>query len=107
MIVGKTSLDKVLLKKIYREPDKVGEYSNSLIPKEFRHLKEIQDNQIYLVCMTLRKIGITDYKVVHSTVNVLLRGVRITGYVDELVEVEELYSIVNIERTKLFLERLK
>lgn len=106
MFVGSSNIDREYLKKIYRNPDRIREYSNSLIPQEFRHLEILRDNQLYFVCMTLRKIGITDYKTLQNTIRELLKGVRITGYTDEVTDITFLYNIVNMNKVKLYLERL-
>ena len=106
MLIGKIDLDKNILRKYLRDPEKIKEYSNSVIPKEFNHLKELQDNQLYYTAMFLRKMGLSDYKTIQDTINALLSGVRITGYVDELIEVDSLYMFVDMDRVNLYLERL-
>lgn len=106
MLVGCTSLSNEKLLKIYRNPEALRHYSNSLIPEEFRHVKELQDNQLYFVCMTLRKLGIKDYKELQKTIHELLKGLRVTGYVNDVVEVSFLYNIVNKSKVELYLERL-
>lgn len=106
MFVGSSKLDNTYLRKIFREPDVIREYSKSLIPKEFSHIRELQDNQLYYICMTLRKIGITDYKALHQTIKELLTGVRVTGYVDDIIDISYTYNIVNQDKVNLYLERL-
>lgn len=106
MFVGSAYLDNTYLKKIFKEPEAIRKYSDSLIPKEFSHIKELQDNQLYYICMTLRKIGINDYKALNLTLRELLKGIRVTGYVDDIVEISFIYSIVNQDKVNLYLERL-
>lgn len=106
MFVGSSNIDSEYLRKIYRDPLKIIEYSNSLIPKEFKHVKELQDNQLYLICMSLRKLGIRDFKDLQLTTKELLKGLRITGYVDDVVDISFIYNIVNMDKVKLYLERL-
>lgn len=106
MFVGSSKLDTMYLRKNFKFPDLLREYSSSLIPKEFSHVRELQDNQLYLVCMTLRKLGLMDFKELHSTIRELLKGVRVTGYVDDIVDISFTYNIVNKDKVKLYLERL-
>lgn len=106
MFVGSSKLDSNYLKKIFREPDRIREYSDSLIPKEFSHIKELKDNQLYYICMSMRKLGITDYRTLNSTIHELLKGLRVTGYVNSIIDVEFIYNIVNLDKVNLFLERL-
>jgi hypothetical protein len=106
MFVGTSKLDLAYLRKIFKEPDRIREYSNSLIPPEFSHVRELRDNQLYLICMTIRKLGLNDYREVHSTIHDLLKGVRVTGYVDDIVDISFIYNIVNMDKVNLYLERL-
>lgn len=106
MFVGSSKLDNTYLKKIYKEPESIREYSKSLIPKEFSHIKELQDNQLYLICMTIRKLGLPDYREVQSTIRELLKGLRVTGYVDDVIDISFIYNIVNMDKVNIYLERL-
>lgn len=106
MFIGSSKLDVAHLRRIFREPDRIREYSNSLIPKEFAHVRELRDNQLYFICMTLRKLGLNDYREVNNTIHDLLKGVRITGYVDDVVDISFIYNIVNIDKVNLYIERL-
>ncbi len=106
MFVGKSSIDLEYIKRNYNNPEKIIEYSNSLIPKEFSHLKELNDNQLYYICMILRKSGLRDFKGVNSTINTLLKGVKIVGYVDEVIEISVIYDFVNMKKLNIYLERL-
>lgn len=106
MIIGSTNVDKSFLMRNFKYTDKIIEYSNSLIPDEFRHIKELRDNQLYYICMTLRKLGLSDYRALHNSIHTLLKGVRITGYVDDVLEVSLLYNLVNRDKVNLYLERL-
>lgn len=106
MFVGSSNIDTIHLRKIFKDIKLVKEYSNSLIPKEFKHIQELQDNQLYLICMTLRKIGLLDYKEVSSVIGTLMKDIKVTGYVDEVIDVSFIYNIVNMDKVKLYLERL-
>lgn len=106
MFVGNSKPDISLLRRIFKEPDRIREYSDSLIPKEFMHIRELRDNQLYLICMTIRKLGLNDYREVNNTIHDLLKGVRITGYVDDIVDISFMYNIVNMDKVKLYIERL-
>jgi hypothetical protein len=106
MFIGSYKIDIDYLKRIYRKPELVKEYSNSLIPKEFVHIKELRDNQLYYICMSLRKIGILDYKELNESINIILKGLRITGYADELIEVSVIYNLINKDKLDVYLERL-
>ena len=106
MFIGSKDLDLDFLRKNFYNIEKLKNYSNSLIPEEFRHLDQIQDNQLYYIVLNLRKIGITDYRKLKSVTRELLSGIKIMGYVNSVIEVTSLYSIVNIDRVNLLLERL-
>lgn len=106
MFVGSTNIDKDKLRRIFKDPSLVKAYSDSLIPEEFRHIRELQDNQLYIVAMTIRRIGLNDYKAMEKSINQLLKGVRITGFTQSLVEISFVYNLVNNDKVNLYLERL-
>lgn len=49
------------------------------VPLLFRHVKEIVDNQKYLLALEVRKVYSGDYNKWHSLCEGLLEGVRVTG----------------------------
>lgn len=106
MFIGNSNLDHSFLRRNFKNPDKIREYSKSLIPKEFSHIKELQDNQLYYVILSMRKIGIKDYKALRESISKLLKGVRVTGYVDDIIDISYLYNITNKNKVDLYLERL-
>ena len=106
MIVGSTKIDYEFLRRNYKNVENIKRYIVGCIPERFRHVRQIYDNQTYYVCMCLRKVGITDYKELHATLHSLLSGVKITGYVDFVVECEFLLQLSNKDKLNLYLERL-
>ena len=49
------------------------------VPLLFRHIKEIVDNQKYLIALEVRKMYKGDYNKWHSLCEGLLEGVKVTG----------------------------
>lgn len=106
MFVGTTNLDTEFLRTNYKNPTKIRKYSNSLIPEEFSENSKLKDNQLYFVCLTMRKLGITDYDGLRETIRVLFKGLRVTGYVDSVLEISSVYSYINREKLERYIRRL-
>lgn len=78
-------------------------YTLSKIPKHFRGVKEIVDNQKYLVALYVRKAYKDDYNKWHPLCSQLLEGVRVHGCVDTLTSCTEVLEECDLKMLKKFL----
>ena len=105
MLVGKIDIDEKKLAVSSRSVETFLEFSDSLVPKAFNGCKAIIDNQRYLCCVKLRKIESVSWSVKKPLLDEVMSGLSIIGYMDELVEVEKLCSIVNMYKVHEYIER--
>lgn len=106
MIIGNAAVDKRTLYSIWDDPDKVREYSLSLIPEQFRGNLKIAQNQLYYVALHIRKLGLKDFKKMRKVLDELLSSSPITGSATYVVEVKSLYDYVDADKLNLYLERM-
>lgn len=107
MIIGSANLDHKFLLQNYGEADKIRAYAYSLVPEEFQHCTAIKHNQLYFIVMSIRKIeSIKDFKLMNKTITELLSTIRVTGYMDEIIEVSSIYNLINMNKVNLYIERL-
>lgn len=105
IIVGKVDINLKELEKCSWNYDKFIEYSDSLVPEEFRHIKAITDNQRYLCAVRVRKLSNIPWDVRADLVNRVMQEVSIVGYADQLIEAVSLHLLVNKEKVFHYLEK--
>lgn len=105
MLVGKIDIDEKKLAISSRSVETFLEFSDSLVPKAFSGCNAIINNQRYLCCVKLRKIDSVSWDVKRQLLDKVLSNLSIIGYMDELVEVEKLCSIVNMYKVQEYIER--
>lgn len=104
MIVGTTSINIEALIKNSGTVTQFENFCESLVPEEFRHIRTIIDNQKYLCCMIYRKLENVTWSRKKELLNEVLRGLRIVGLTDMLVEASSLIGMINRERIEKFKE---
>lgn len=75
------------------------------VPLLFRHIKEIVDNQKYLVALEVRKIYKGDYNKWHGLCEGLLEGVKVTGSIHTIYTCYELLNKCDFDMIEKFLEK--
>lgn len=105
MLVGTKNIDIPNLKNACRSVQTLREYSDSLVPAYFSHIKEIVNNQRYLVAVAVRNVYKDDYNKWKPLCDGLLEGVRLTGGVTDLYSCSELLRACNVKVLKSFLEK--
>lgn len=75
------------------------------VPLLFRHIKEIVDNQKYLLALEVRKMCKNDYNKWHSLCEGLLEGVRVTGSIHSIYTCYELLNKCDKSLMEKFLEK--
>lgn len=105
MLVGSTSYDIDFLRSNYKDPIRIKKYSDSLVPEELRHNEQLKMNQLYFICLTMRRIGILDYENLYKTIESLFYGLRVSGIGNSFHSVKELNDFIDKDRILLYLER--
>lgn len=97
MIVGSKNINKSELTKYVSSVSKLIEYSDSLVPEYLRYRKEILFNQRYIVALAVREIQSISYNDRVVLLDNFLRDTYITGVVDRMYDIEDLFDYVDRE----------
>lgn len=100
MIVGSKNINKSELTKYVSSVSKLIEYSDSLVPEYLRYRKEILFNQRYIVALAVREIQSISYNDRVALLDNFLRDTYITGMVDRIYDVEDLFDYVDKEEVE-------
>jgi len=105
MIVGASRVDKQELVLASTSVQSFEEFCVAQVPDEFKHCREIVDNQKYLCCIILRSIKTVPWDKKKPVIDDVMRGLSIVGFTDTLVEATSLLGVANLKRVKKFKER--
>ena len=100
MIVGSKNINKSELTKYVSSVSKLIEYSDSLVPEYLRYRKEILFNQRYIVALSVREIQSISYNDRVALLDNFLRDTYITGVVDRIYDIEDLFDYVDKEEVE-------
>lgn len=100
MIVGSKNINKSELAKCVSSVSKLIDYSDSLVPEYLRHRKEILFNQRYIVALAVREIQSISYNDRVALLDNFLRDTYITGVVDRIYDIEDLFDYVDKEEVE-------
>lgn len=97
MIVGSKNINKSELAKCVSSVSKLIDYSDSLVPEYLRYRKEILFNQRYVVALAIREMQSIPYNDRVMLLDRFLRDTYITGVVDRIYDIEDLFDYVDKE----------
>lgn len=100
MIVGSKNINKSELAKCVSSVSKLIDYSDSLVPEYLRYRKEILFNQRYVVALTIREMQSIPYNDRVMLLDRFLRDTYITGVVDRIYDIEDLFDCVDKEEVE-------
>lgn len=100
MIVGSKNINKSELAKCVSSVSKLIEYSDSLVPEYLRYRKEILFNQRYIVALAVREMQSISYNDRVALLDNFLRDTYITGVVDRIYDIEDLFDYVDKEEVE-------
>lgn len=100
MIVGSKNVNKSELTKYVSSVSKLIEYSDSLVPEYLRYRKEILFNQRYIVALAIREMQNIPYSDRVMLLDNFLRDTYITGVVDRIYDIEDLFDYVDKEEVE-------
>jgi hypothetical protein len=100
MIVGSKNINKSELAKCVSSVSKLIEYSDSLVPEYLRYRKEILFNQRYIVALAIREMQSISYNDRVALLDNFLRDTYITGVVDRIYDIEDLFDYVDKEEVE-------
>lgn len=95
MIVGSKNVNKSELTKYVSSVSELIEYSDSLVPEYLRYRKEILFNQRYIVALAIREMQNISYNDRVALLDNFLRDTYITGVVDRIYDIEDLFDYVD------------
>ena len=100
MIVGSKNVNKSELAKCVSSVSKLIDYSDSLVPEYLRYRKEILFNQRYIVALAIREMQSIPYNDRVMLLDRFLRDTYITGVVDRMYDIEDLFDYVDKEEVE-------
>lgn len=100
MIVGSKNINKSELAKYVSSVSKLIDYSDSLVPEYLRYRKEILFNQRYIVALAIRDMQSISYNDRVALLDNFLRDTYITGVVDRIYDIEDLFDYVDKEEVE-------
>lgn len=107
MLLGKSDVDIIELRKHMVDYETYCAYCDSLIPEEFRHVKELCDNQRYYCAMNIRKSEDIPWDKKKDLIVTVMSNVTVTGLTDMCIDIETLKPYMGRARMEKFFRRLK
>lgn len=102
MVVG-SRVDVNVLRHKLRSVDDLKRYAEILVPRSFRHITKIIDNQKYLVAIELRNMKSIDFKKRHALADELIKDITISGTMNEIVYAEDLLQFADFNKIVRYL----
>ena len=106
MIVGKAYISEIELQHNVKSAEEFIKFCDNLVPKEFRGCKGIVNNQRYLCCLYLRKCKSVSWDVKKEILNTVMPQISVIGYINNLVEVNTLYSHVDMGKVNKYVKEV-
>ena len=106
MIVGRSDVSILEVERHSKDVKTFIQFADSLIPQEFRNVLAIQQNQRYLCCLILRKSKSISWDKKEALITEVLAQVRITGFVDNIISAEDIWTFVDKEKLNKHIRRL-
>lgn len=97
MVVG-SDVDTRKLIKASKSLEALIEYSDSLVPKCLRHIKELLYNQRYYVAIELRNIQSIDFYKRTELANKLIEDIYISGTFNEVIFITEVFAYADMDK---------
>jgi len=101
MIVGRKDFTK--LKLACRSEDSLLRFTVDLVPTPLRHIREVVDNQKYLVALHVRSLQSLPWQKRKDLCEHLLHGARIKGVPDTLYDYSDLLLAIDSEAFERYL----
>lgn len=105
MLLGKAVIEGAELKAHISSLEDFYGYCDSLVPEEFRHLKQIRDNQRYLCAMVLRKSNLVPWDKKKDLLVSIMSETRVIGLTDVCIDISQLYEYISRKRMEKYKRR--
>lgn len=108
MVVG-SEIDTRKLIRASSSLEELKKYSDGLVPKCLRHIKELIYNQRYYVAIELRNVKSLDFYKRNEMANKLIEDIYISGTFNEVVFISEVLAYADMDKVfkYIFKEELK
>lgn len=90
MVVGCLKIDFDEIKKFVKHPVDIVAYCDNLVPSWCRHVEPIVMNQRYYMAINIRGMLTIPFKQRMELVELLIRGVTVTGVMAHFIEIHEI-----------------
>ena len=105
MLVGKANIEKRDLIFKCKTAEDIRALAISLIPKEFSHIPEIVDNQIYIICLHIRRCDDIKWSFKRPLIDEAMKDIKISGYIDRVIECRTLLAFTDMKRLHSFYKK--
>lgn len=95
MFVGSDIINTDKLNAIATDFEKLDNYAMSLIPLWARSIKEVVDNQKYLVALYIKKSNVLTFKEKHAAVQHLCEGIHLSGLLNTVTKIEDIFKFAD------------
>lgn len=106
MLLGKAIIEEAELGRHIASKEEFYLWCDNMIPEEFRHVKEIRDNQRYLCTLILRKSDKVAWDKKKDLIISILTETRVTGLTDSCIEVSQLSDYIGRPLMEKYLRRM-
>ena len=89
-----------------RSADRLKRYSNTLIPARFKHVKAIQQNQLYICVQMLLKTKL-HYDIKGKVAKECLQDIYVVGSMQVVVELVRLLDTIDVERVDRLVDSIR
>lgn len=105
MLVGTKSITLSEALRNCRTPEQALKYAVECVPLPIRHVRAVVDNQRYLIATIINGAHKVPYVRRKAICDVLTRGVRVQGVVNELFDYSDLLACVDVDMWSKLLQR--
>lgn len=102
MLVGKSNINDVDIRKHCRSYEDYCKFCDSLVPEAYRHKVEIIMNQRYYCALLMRKSSIISWDIKKDLINVIMEKNQVTGFTDTVLEVGLLEDYIDDRKMKKY-----
>jgi uncharacterized protein (DUF488 family) len=103
MVIGKKDIDYEKLRMSLGNSTSIVQYAIDMVPRCIRHVEPIVFNQRYYVALMLRELNSIPYETRKQRCEDLLKGISISGVINNIVDFEDILLCVDMDQLIQFL----
>lgn len=104
MIIATKQIDFDKVISLHRDQDGLNAYVRSLIPSRVAHVDAIYHNTRFYICYMIMQRTDVKLDVKQALSKLLTRNIRVVGYTEDYIAIEELERYVNMKQVNKYRE---